>query len=191
DVNGVDFGIGQLGAASLIMATGMLIGTPTYMAPEQARGGERLSARADIFSLGCVLFECLTGEQAFAGDNLMAVLARILFDTPPRVRARHPEIPEALDTLLERMLAKNREDRPHDGHALAEALRALGEIPSIAASLPPEDNAHSTKALTASEQRSVAVILISARARRDAPAEDLRGADTLDAGADDTLKREA
>src|SRR5262249_60806919 len=127
DVNGVDFGIGQLGAASLIMATGMLIGTPTYMAPEQARGGERLSTRADVFSLGCVLFECLTGEQAFAGAHLMAVLARILFDTPPRVRKRRPEVPEALDGLLESMLAKTPADRPRDVQPGAEALRPLGE----------------------------------------------------------------
>src|SRR5262245_31256450 len=92
----LDFGIAQLDAASRMTKTGVLMGTPGYMAPEQARGGERLDARADVFSLGCVLYECLTGEPAFSGVHLMAVLARILFDAPPHVRDKHPELPEAL-----------------------------------------------------------------------------------------------
>src|SRR5262249_25517943 len=113
-----------------------------------------------VFSLGCVLFECLTGEPAFSGVHLMAVFARILFDAPPRLSDKHPDLPPALDALLDRMLAKSPEGRPRDGAAVAAALRALGEIPEGAASLPSAKRDRS-RALTDSEQRAVAVILIS------------------------------
>src|SRR5947207_465100 len=77
----LDFGVawygGALGAST---RAGALLGTPMYMAPEQARGDERLDARADVFALGAVLFECLTGRAAFAAEHVMAVLARILLE---------------------------------------------------------------------------------------------------------------
>src|SRR5262249_48965914 len=78
DVKLLDFGIAQLGGGTRMTRTDMLLGTPGYMAPEQARSGQIVDARADVFSLGCVLFECLTGKPAFSGDHLMAVLAKIL-----------------------------------------------------------------------------------------------------------------
>jgi eukaryotic-like serine/threonine-protein kinase len=195
----LDFGIAQLGAASRMTKTGALMGTPGYMAPEQARASERIDARADVFSLGCVLFECLTGEPAFTGVHLASVLARILFDEPPRVREKRPEVPEALSHLIVRMLAKWAEDRPEDGAAVAEALRALGDLSSARASAPPAGSP--ATALTDSEQRAVAVILLWAPARPEvparpeAPAEDLHLAEThvetLDAHHDTGLKHQA
>src|SRR2546430_2469076 len=62
--------------------TGHLVGTPEYMSPEQARGDKDVDARADVFGLGCVLYECLTGTAPFAGEHLVAVLGKILFADP-------------------------------------------------------------------------------------------------------------
>ncbi|WP_437681892.1 protein kinase domain-containing protein [Sorangium sp. So ce131] len=108
----------------------MLIGTPGYMAPEQARGEASIDARADVFSLGCVLFECLTGEPAFGGQHVAAILTKVLLEETRRARSVRPAIPELLDELLRRMLSKQREERPIDGQAAATALHALQRLPS-------------------------------------------------------------
>ena len=130
----LDFGIARLTAVSQVMTrTGMVMGTPGYMAPEQARGERDVTPAADVFSLGCVLFECLTGQPPFAADHLMAVLARIFFDEPPKLRRVRPEMPEAVEALLEKMLAKSTADRLPDAAALLAALDDLDD----ARSAPP------------------------------------------------------
>ncbi|HEX7838424.1 MAG TPA: AAA family ATPase, partial [Kofleriaceae bacterium] len=106
--------------------TGMIVGTPGYMAPEQARTGGAVDARADVFALGCVLFHCVTGVPPFEGDSTAAILAKILFGAPPRIRELWPEAPENLDALVTRMLANDPSLRPSDGANLAAALAALG-----------------------------------------------------------------
>jgi len=156
----LDFGIAHLPAESRMTETGTLLGTPRYMAPEQARGEAGLDARADVFSLGCVLYECVTGEAAFEGPHPMAILTRILFEEPPSVRDRRPEVSDALEALIARMLAKRAMDRPRDGHEVARALRTLADKPPIAAGERP--GAHGLTALTGREQRAVAVLLLGA-----------------------------
>jgi serine/threonine protein kinase len=80
----LDFGIARRREAShAITGTGGIIGAPAYMAPEQARGERDLTPAVDIFSLGCVLFECLTGERPFVAERVVAVLAMIIFSEPP------------------------------------------------------------------------------------------------------------
>ncbi|HEX4335815.1 MAG TPA: protein kinase [Polyangiaceae bacterium] len=120
----VDFGIARAGALRAMTATGAILGTPQYMAPEQARG-ERLDARADVFALGCVLFECLSGRAAFIGAHVVAVLAKILLDPAERVSALRPGVPAALDELVTRLLEKSPAARPADGAAVAIALDAI------------------------------------------------------------------
>ncbi|WP_437954813.1 protein kinase [Sorangium sp. So ce119] len=168
----LDFGIARVRHATRMTRTGALIGTPGYMAPEQARGEANVDARTDVFSLGCVLFECLTGEAAFGGQHMVAALTKVLFEETPSARSVRPEVPEALDRLLRKMLSKEREERPLDGRAAAEALRALKDLPSNgpgASSRAPS--------LTASEQRAVAVILVSAPG--DAEVKAFDGSSTL------------
>ncbi len=92
--------------------SGQVLGTIGYMAPEQARERRELSPSADVFSLGCVLFECLTGRPAFTGDRLMAVLAKVLFADLPRVSEFCDDVAPALDELVLRMMQKVPEDRP-------------------------------------------------------------------------------
>lgn len=106
----IDFGIARAGSQHLTQPGGVL-GTPGYMAPEQARGEAMIDARADVFSLGCVLYECLSGRRAFDGDSPMAILAKVLLEEPPSLRALRPDIPAALDHVVARMLSKSKEAR--------------------------------------------------------------------------------
>jgi eukaryotic-like serine/threonine-protein kinase len=130
----IDFEIAWFPEATQITKTGDIVGTPYWMAPEQARPGSYIDARADVFSLGCVLFKCLTGQSPFPGGHIMAILAKILFSDAPRTRDLRPEVPEALDALIAQMLAKDPGDRPRDGAAVAEALSATGLV--LASAVP-------------------------------------------------------
>ncbi|HEV8324485.1 MAG TPA: AAA family ATPase, partial [Myxococcota bacterium] len=117
--------------------------------------------RADVFSLGCVLFECLAGQAAFTAEHPVALLAKVLLDEPPALRDLRPALPDALVALVERLLAKDPEARPADGDAVADALDALAAIegdgrPAAAAS---PRAATRTPALTTDEQRIVSVVV--------------------------------
>ncbi len=119
----IDFGVALRSSAMAEAERGLAVGTPGYMAPEQVRGEPDVDARADVFALGCVLWECLAGRPAFAGAEATVVHSRILFDDP--VALPHPEeVPGALRALLSRMLAKDRTARPRDGSAVAAELGA-------------------------------------------------------------------
>ena len=100
------------------------MGTAGYMAPEQAMEAADVDGRADFFALGCVLYECLTGRPAFAGRPA-AVLVKVLRENPPRPSKLRAGLSEALDALVARLLAKDREFRPKDA---AEVLRALDSL---------------------------------------------------------------
>ncbi|MDI1482348.1 serine/threonine-protein kinase [Polyangium sp. y55x31] len=145
----LDFGIAQLPGASRLTDTGLILGTPGYMAPEQARDREAVDARADVFSLGAVLFECLTGRPAFRGGTFLAVMSKTLFEEPPRLREFVPGAPEALEALLMRMLSKHPEDRPADGGAVALALSGAWIMDDATAPERPRS------AITGSERRTI------------------------------------
>ena len=172
----LDFGIARFGAAAPDRASteaGAMIGTPGYMAPEQARGDAEVDARADLFALGCVLFECLTGRAAFVGAHPMAVLAKILLEPPPKLREVRADLPGSLDGLVARMLAPSREERPRDVAALLAELSAVESTGSSARTPPRPSLAPS--ALPEREQRPLCVILAGAPVR----SEDLLAAPTL------------
>ncbi len=119
--------------------TGVPIGTIGYMAPEQARGERRVDARADVFALGCVLYECVADRPAFSGEHALGVLAKILLESPPRLStvAKVP-IPGWLDELVHAMLAVDPDARPADAAAVATVLRthANGSREAFAKTLP-------------------------------------------------------
>lgn len=153
--------------------TGALVGTPGYVAPEQAQGAVQPSPAADVFSLGCVLFEALTGRHAFQGDNVLAVLAKLIFAEPPELGDECPEAPPELAALLRRMLAKRPEDRPADAAAL---LVELADLQLSAATREPRPGAPAQQTLTGSERRVLSVLLIPVL---DAEADPLQEASTL------------
>jgi serine/threonine protein kinase/Leucine-rich repeat (LRR) protein len=115
--------------------SGTILGTPAYMAPEQARS-EKIDARADLFSLGVVLYRLCTGRLPFRGDNTMSILTSLAVDRPAPPREINPEIPPELATLIERLLAKDRTQRPASARAVADELAAI-ERAHIEAAKPP------------------------------------------------------
>ncbi|MDI3288761.1 protein kinase [Polyangium sp. 15x6] len=122
----LDFGIARLGPMSTrLTEPGVILGTPGYMAPEQARGAAEVGARADVFALGAVLFECLTGQPAFMGQHAMAVLAKLLLEDPPPLRTLRREVPVMLEAIVACMLAKDPADRLADAAEVADALASL------------------------------------------------------------------
>ncbi|HEX8108177.1 MAG TPA: serine/threonine-protein kinase, partial [Kofleriaceae bacterium] len=167
----LDFGIAQRVGLTRLTQTGAMIGTPGYMAPEQARAGGQIDARADVFALGCVLFQCLTGVPPFDGDTTAAILAKILFDAAPRVSELWPEVPPALDALVALALSKDPALRPSDGASLAAALTALGPVVSTAPGAQ-RDRAASPRAATRRERRLLAVVMLGPPGQDDPLFED-------------------
>src|SRR5215212_7187617 len=120
-----DFGIAKLSQAQAGNVTGSaIIGTPAYMAPEQAQG-EDVDGRADIYALGIILFEMLTGKQPYEADTPMAVAIKHITDPVPHIRNTNPQLPEAIDAIIQKAMAKNRNER----FATAlEMTTALGDV---------------------------------------------------------------
>jgi serine/threonine protein kinase len=118
----LDFGLARDDGAEPLTQSGAIFGTPAYMAPEQA-AGEKVDGRADIFSLGCVLYELLTGQRAFAGPSMTAILFALANHTPPSARTVNPAVPDALSAYVDRLLAKSRTARPGSAAEVAAALR--------------------------------------------------------------------
>jgi serine/threonine protein kinase len=123
----VDFGVvhtsdGAAAVSRRLTRTGAIVGTVGYMSPEQWQGAKTLDGRADLFALGCVAFECLTGRAAFAGDSLAAVVASVLLGETPRVREYNPQVIPELDALVARMMHKDPDQRFLSATALLQAL---------------------------------------------------------------------
>lgn len=136
----VDFGVAAADDAK-ITRTGAIIGTPAYMAPEQARGDREIDARADIYALGATLFEMITGRPPHMGPTPVAILARLVTTPAPRLSEFAPQVPAALDELLARMLAADPEDRPSSAEIVAQGLREIAEdvTPSQQQPFEPRD----------------------------------------------------
>jgi serine/threonine protein kinase len=125
----LDFGISkqQPGTARWKELTGKaLLGTPAYMSPEQLRSSKSVDARADLWSLGVVMYELLTAKTPFDGDGPGELFAAILETTPAKVRTHRAELPEAWDDVVGRCLARDANDRFQDAAELAVALAPLG-----------------------------------------------------------------
>jgi serine/threonine-protein kinase len=122
----LDFGIAKMLNEQPLVVTRVdrALGTPYYMAPEQWIGGAVIDARTDIYSLGCVFFEVLTGRPPFDAEDSLAMMHAHLELAPPAMRTLAPAVPEALEALVDRMLAKAPEDRPQTMLEVVSALEA-------------------------------------------------------------------
>ncbi|MDY7229018.1 protein kinase [Hyalangium sp. s54d21] len=178
DVVLLDFGLAHLHTASQpLTGSAAVMGTPGYMAPEQASSLDTLTPRADIFSLGCVLYECLSGQAPFRAPHVAAVLARILFSEPVPLRTLRPELPTSLQALVERMLSKAPRPRPADARHLLRAMEALEapfELPPPRVTRPALPAQPSTVSMPPEpphpEQHLVSVLLATPRSSlRESP----------------------
>jgi len=132
----IDFGIARTAADTALTDTGHTMGTVAYMAPERFRG--TTDHRADVYSLACVLHECLTGSRPYPGDSLEEQLNGHLNTPPPRASITAPDVPPALDAVVARGMAKNVEERYQSAIELTEdAKAALVNTGIVAASGPP------------------------------------------------------
>ena len=121
-----DFGIARAATeeegSTRLTATGTAIGTPAYMSPEQCAGDRGIDGRSDLYSLGAVAYQMLTGDPPFTGNNTPAVMVKHATETPPPLRARRADVAEDLETIVMRLLEKDPTDRFPDGAALVAAL---------------------------------------------------------------------
>src|SRR5690606_5125384 len=125
----LDFGIAKLTSDSLSGSrktkTGTLMGSPAYMSPEQGRGAADVDARADLYSLGCVMFEMATGQPPFDGEGIGEVLAKHIYEAPPSPRRLNPNLSEELDQVILRCLQKDPNARYQ---SMVELVRVLDSI---------------------------------------------------------------
>ncbi|HEX8789759.1 MAG TPA: serine/threonine-protein kinase, partial [Polyangiaceae bacterium] len=172
----LDFGIARMLSGGELTVSGAVIGTPQYMAPEQVRGAP-VDARADVYGLGAVMFRCLVGRPPFGGAHQVAVLAKIVLESPPRLRDLCPDAPADLEALLERMLSKEPDLRPADALALREELAAIGA--------PRSGRPLQMRAAVTGRERRVASVVLCARSFED----ETTRPETMQSPAEDALVR--
>jgi serine/threonine-protein kinase len=135
-----DFGIAKAtDMADHLTATGSLLGTPSYMSPEQARG-QKVTGQSDLFSLGCILYEMLAGQKAFRGETLTAIMFKIITEQPTPLRELEPTVSDEMLRIIAKALAKDVDSRYQNGSELADDLRAItrpGFVPTLRAGEVP------------------------------------------------------
>lgn len=155
----LDFGIAKLAnGGRRLTRTGNLVGTPGYLAPETIDGGGAIDGRADVFSLGCVAHECLTGKPTFRGHEPGVLIAKLMLEDPPHLSELLPDVPRPFSDLVARMLAKSPERRPSAAQVL-RTLGALGDVSDGGASL---GGRLQESQLTVVEQRVSCIVMATA-----------------------------
>jgi serine/threonine protein kinase len=127
----IDLGVARDRASRVVhTADGAYVGTPRYMAPEQIRSPRDASGASDMFALGCILYEALSGSPAYDASEMFAVLAQILFEPAPQLRRRRQNLPQPLADLVGRMLSRQPNQRPVAGALLDAELGTLLQAPT-------------------------------------------------------------
>jgi serine/threonine-protein kinase len=144
-----DFGIARMASAAVRTQTGMVLGSPKYMSPEQVVG-KVTDQRSDIFSLGVMLYEMLTGRAPFTGENINAIMYQTLNAVPPAPSSLNPAVPEMLNFIVAKAIAKGVEDRYQNAREMANDLRACrSSLPPSPAAAPTSQPASPQKLLEA------------------------------------------
>ena len=121
----LDFGVAKQLSLQTITATGQIWGTPVYMAPEQLLDAKRVDPRCDLYALGAVLYECLTGSPPFEADNAVAMAFKVVHESAPDARALRPDAPVELVELISRCMRKDPDERFQHARQLQRALQEL------------------------------------------------------------------
>ena len=134
-----DFGIAlavQQAGGSRMTQTGMSLGTPAYMSPEQAMGEREIGARSDVYALGAMTYEMLAGEPPFTGPNSQAIVAKVLTEQPPPLRPKRPTVPPAVEAAILTALQKLPADRWGSAREFSDALTGAGSRSGPAPTVP-------------------------------------------------------
>jgi len=123
----MDFGIARVVGAAQLTQSDVVVGTPHYMSPERILG-ESIDGRSDIFSVGCILYEMLTGERPFQADSSTGILYKIVHEPPPEILGEYPDLPDEAQEILSRALAGKPGDRFPTAGEMAKELEALMKI---------------------------------------------------------------
>ena len=143
-----DFGIAlavQQAGGHRMTQTGLSLGTPAYMSPEQAMGEREIGPRSDVYALGAMTYEMLAGEPPFTGPNSQAIVAKVLTEQPPSLRHKRPTVPPAVEAAILRALQKLPADRWGSARDFGEALAGSGQQASFTAPTVPAPAAGSTR----------------------------------------------
>jgi serine/threonine protein kinase len=149
-----DFGIARGEMLNTMTATGAMMGTPFYMSPEQANG-ERGDPRSDVYSLGCLLYQLLSGEVPFSGGSPLSVLRRHIEESPQPLKTRLSGIPAAVASCVEQAMSKDPSQRFADGNAFSAALQTA--LPSAITGMPDDVEVRKSN-LTSSQSKSAAEV---------------------------------
>ncbi len=136
----LDFGVSKMKGARSLTGSGIALGTPQYMAPEQIEGAREIDGRVDVYAAGCMLYEMLSGRLPFEGSGVELLVRRLSGERPPELRSIAPDVPPALAAVVHRALAFDRDARFASAAAMADALLAAEEgapPPEAAATVPP------------------------------------------------------
>jgi eukaryotic-like serine/threonine-protein kinase len=163
-----DFGVARaLASEEALTQTGLTVGTPAYMSPEQAAGERQLDARSDIYSLGCVLYEMLCGEPPFTGPTAQAIMAKRFSTSPTPVRVTRPEVPAHVDDVVQRALARTPADRFASAGEMAQSLRPSVPMPAATRVLERaparhQEGSHRTRWLVAGGLAALTIVAMVA-----------------------------
>jgi serine/threonine-protein kinase len=161
-----DFGIAKLSESQANVTGSAIVGTPAYMSPEQAQG-EGIDGRSDIYALGVILFELLTGQQPYHGDTPMSVVVKHITDAVPHILDVKPDLPPDIELVIDKAMAKDRNERFQDVKSLADALNAIarGERLSLGSSAATMVAATKTVAATKRPSQPLPGTVIAQRAQ--------------------------
>jgi serine/threonine protein kinase len=170
-----DFGIARDLHNADLTSSGMTVGTHAYMSPEQITGDTSISGKADLYALGCCLFEMLTGEKVFDGENFAQLFEQHLKMAPRRVSTLVPNCPQELDDVINQCLAKKPEDRPFNARSIQGVMMQLGERDAAERVGKPSDEEHSAEDVSAEEVhwRGRQLLIDQIRSEGLAPARDV------------------
>ena len=156
----LDFGIAKVQQEDKLTRTGAVLGTPAYMAPEQARGGSTIDHRCDIYALGAMLYRAVTGRPAFSGEDAGRTLTSVIWDEPARPKTLRRDLPDALELVIQRAMAKDPDKRFSSMAELDAALAPFDAVvgvttqldapPSGAAGRPPTGDVGRAQTIVAS-----------------------------------------
>jgi serine/threonine protein kinase len=134
-----DFGIARDTNSADLTNQGLTVGTNSYMSPEQIRGDDNLTGKADLYSLGCVLFEMLTGHKPYEGRNFASLFEQHLFKDPPRVEEHVPDVPQPICDIVLQLLQKDPNDRPFNARTVQGVMIGALDSPEQHATLGERD----------------------------------------------------